>query len=372
MQGPGHPGGPPCPAHPFPGSDFLSHSSSLLGRGPVPQGAEATSEPGRAEGRGCWALCGRFSLCGAQPGPCPPLANPWPMGPASQGRLVGSGPPWPCKSLLVGGQQVVRGSVWRPRPSPRAGWAWTECPTGPVLRAGRRPPPPPRRMGSGTGWAPRQDRRCPLPHPQVKLVGDKVETPRARPTRREGSRLQAQHGGQEWRELSPPPSPLRLFSKPFPGLSPTRTGCGLCEWQGEAGGSLGGSSGPRTAVPASWCVGGGGGAWGAGTQGPYRAAGTSVEPGSCPPHGRQRLGHFSGHGAGAPGSRPPSPPPPVPSGWGCKGLTACVSCPSSLSPTCCRLGVVCSDTPTRHSVWGSQGWPCCPSAQVASSEHRDA
>lgn len=142
VQGPGHPGGPPCPAHPFPGSDFLSHSSSLLGRGPVPQGAEATSEPGRAEGRGCWALCGRFSLCGAQPGPCPPLANPWPMGPASQGRLVGSGPPWPCKSLLVGGQQVARGSVWRPRPSPRAGWAWTECPHG-ARPQSRTPPPSP-------------------------------------------------------------------------------------------------------------------------------------------------------------------------------------------------------------------------------------
>lgn len=165
-------------------------------------------------------------------------------------------------------------------------------------------------MGSGTGWAPRQDRRCPLPHPQVKLVGDELETPRARPTRREGSRLQAQHGGQEWRELSPPPSPLRLFSKPFPGLSPARTGCGL-RMAGGGGRKPRGSSAPRTAVPASWCVGGGGGAWGAGTQGPYRAAGTSVEPGSCPPHGRQRLGHFSGHGAGAPGCRPPlSPTPP--------------------------------------------------------------
>lgn len=253
VQGPGHPLGPPGPAHPFPGSDLLSPSSSLLSRGPVPQEAEATENQAglRAEAAGSCAA-GHSSLCGAQPGPRPPLPNTRPMGRPPRCGLWGSRPasgPRQVWSLLVGGQQAVWGSVWRPSHSPGEGWAGQNAPTAPALRAGHPP----------IGWGVAQARRSagwalPTPHTHSEACRGRAGKDPKGQACEEGKVLDSRLSTEvRSGESCPHPPCLCGFSQsPFPASAqpgrcrPLRMAGG--RWEG----ALGGSSAHRTAVQASW------------------------------------------------------------------------------------------------------------------------
>lgn len=221
--------GPPCPA-PFPGSDFLSPPCSLLSRGPVPQEAEASSEPGRAGPR-LLALCWRLQPPGGSAGPCPPLANPLPAGPASQLWLLSGRSPLAPEvwSLSVGGHEV-----WGSHHSPGRGGPSSE----PAGWGGARPIPTPAAEASGRGG----------------------RTPGARPARREGSRLQAQQRSEQ-RELSPPLLAFAAFLKALSRPQPSQDGAGSANGRGrrgEAGAAL--HAGPLCPPPGAGervgCLGG--------------------------------------------------------------------------------------------------------------------
>lgn len=233
MQGPGHPVGPLCPAHPFPGSDLLSPLQLPPESGAGPPGSRGHSEPGWAGAAGSCA--GHSSLRRAQPGPCPPLPNTRGKGPASQGWLVGQQPrlwPWqsgPCRWVVSRWSGAACGGPGRGGPGQNA-------PTGPALGAGHPP----------VGWGVAQAGRSagpalPTPHTHSEACRGRAGKDPKGQAYEEGKVLDSRLSrGQEWRELSPPPLPLWLFSKPFPSLSPARTAQASENGRREAGGGFGG------------------------------------------------------------------------------------------------------------------------------------
>lgn len=153
----------------------------------------------------------------------------WGSSPASGPRQV-----W---SLLVGGQQAVWGSVWRPSHSPGEGWAGQNAPTGPALRAGHPP------VGWGVAQAGRSAGRVlPTPHTHSEACRGRAGKDPKGQACEEGkvldSRLSTEvRSGESYPH---PALPLWLFSKPFPSLSPARMVQASENGRGEAGGGLGG------------------------------------------------------------------------------------------------------------------------------------
>lgn len=179
----------------------------------------------------------------------------------------------------------------------------------------------------------------PAPHThRVKPVGSQVgKTPKGQVYAGEGSRLQDQHKGQEWRGLPP-----HLASAASSGLSLARTGGrppedGREEPPGTAA-SLKAAAVPASQVSVRGGVPRAGGhicrawllplpTWPAKAAAPLRTVGAAAVP-STP--------HRSG------------------TGWGCKGTDSCVSCPCSPSPVRSRLG-------GRGGRDGGMTNPSCPS-----------
>lgn len=106
-----------------PGSDFLSPLQLPPESGACPPGSRGHSNrPGRG-----LRLLGPVPAISGLPTAAQHAAN----GPGLPGVAHGQQPrllPQQVWSLILGGQQVVWGSVWRPSHSHREGWFWTECP----------------------------------------------------------------------------------------------------------------------------------------------------------------------------------------------------------------------------------------------------
>lgn len=365
VQGPGHPLGPPGPAHPFPGSDLLSPSSSLLSRGPVSQEAEATENQ-------------------AGPG----LLGPAPATPASAELSPDPARRCPTRGQWAGLPGVAGGAAAPPLAPGRSGpswwvvsrWSGAAC-RGPATRPGRggldrMPPQRPLRAGHPpVGWGVAQagrsaGRALPTPHTHSEACRGRAGKDPKGQACEEGKVLDSRLSTEvRSGESCPHPPCLCGFSQsPFPASAqpgqcrPLRMAGG--RWEG----ALGGSSAHRTAVqpPGDGRV---WGAWGAGTQGPHRAAGTSVEPGSCPLPSWQRLGHFLGPWGWGSWLQAPLCSP-VPSGprLGLQGADSLCVRPFVPVPNLLQAGEWCEVTPSLVTACGGLGVTLLPRSQALSTE----